>query len=82
MPSFYRFDRQTVEYREAVLPTACRRRVSVEAGVTGLWRKYVGIDGAAVGIDRFGLSGPGPAVYQELGVTAKAVVEAARGLTS
>ena len=80
MPSFSRFDRRSPEYRESVLPSACRRRVSIEAGVTDPWRKYVGIDGAAIGIDRFGLSGPGPSVYQELGITAKAVVEAARRL--
>jgi transketolase len=80
LPSFDRFDRQPAEYRESILPSACRRRVSIEAGVTGLWRKYVGLDGATIGIDRFGLSAPGPIVYQELGITAKAVVEAARGL--
>jgi len=81
MPSFDRFDRQPAEYRESILPSGCRRRVAVEAGVTGLWRKYTGLDGAVVGIDRFGLSGPGPAVYQELGITAKAVVDAARALS-
>jgi transketolase len=80
IPSFYRFDRQPAEYREGVLPAACRRRVSIEAGATGLWRKYVGLDGAVVGIDRFGLSAPGPAVYQDLGITAQSVVDAARRL--
>jgi transketolase len=80
VPSFERFDRQSIEYRESILPKACRRRVSIEAGVTGLWKSYVGLDGATVGIDRFGLSGPGAEVYQELGITAKAVVEAVRRL--
>jgi len=80
LPSFSRFDRQPAEYRESILPSSCRKRVSVEAGVTGIWWKYVGLDGAVVGIDRFGLSAPGPIVYQELGITAKAVVEAARKL--
>jgi transketolase len=80
LPSFDRFDRQPAEYRESILPASCRRRVSIEAGVTGLWRKYVGLDGATIGIDRFGLSAPGPIVYQELGITAKAVVDAARAL--
>ncbi len=80
VPSFEIFDRQSAEYREGILPAACRRRVAVEAGVTALWRKYVGLDGAVVGIDRFGLSAPAPEVYQALGVTAEAVVAAARSL--
>jgi transketolase len=80
VPSFEIFDRQDAEYREAILPSACRRRVAVEAGVTGLWRKYVGLDGAAVGLERFGLSAPSPVVYKELGITAEAVVAAVRSL--
>jgi len=80
LPSFERFDRQSAEYRESILPSACRRRVAVEAGVTGLWRKYVGLDGRIVGIDRFGLSAPAPIVFKELGITAEAVVSAARSL--
>ncbi|MBX3750296.1 MAG: transketolase [Opitutaceae bacterium] len=81
LPSFSRFDRQSAEYRESVLPSSCRARVAVEAGVTGLWCKYTGLDGKVVGVDRFGLSAPAPQVYQELGVTAAAVVAAARSLT-
>jgi transketolase len=80
VPSFEIFDRQPAEYRESILPASVRRRVSVEAGVTSLWRKYVGLDGKVVGIDRFGLSAPGPQVYSELGITAAAVVAAARSL--
>ena len=80
LPSFERFDRQSAEYRESILPSACRRRVAVEAGVTGLWRKYVGLDGKIVGIDRFGLSAPAPVVFKELGITTEAVVSAARSL--
>ncbi len=80
MPSFERFDRQSPEYREGNLPGSCRRRVAVEAGVTSLWRKYVGLDGKVVGIDRFGLSGPAPEVFKELGITADAVVAAVRSL--
>jgi transketolase len=80
IPSFEIFDRQTPEYREAILPLACRRRVAVEAGVTGLWRKYVGLDGKVVGIDRFGLSAPSPIIFKELGITTDAVVAAARSL--
>ncbi len=80
LPSFSRFDRQSAEYRESVLPSSCRARVAVEAGVTGLWAKYTGLDGKVVGLDRFGLSAPAPQVYQELGVTTAAVVAAARSL--
>ena len=80
MPSFLRFDRQTAEYRESVLPAACRKRVAIEAGVTALWHKYVGLDGKVVGIDRFGLSAPGNIAMKELGITTEAVVAAARSL--
>ncbi len=80
MPSFSRFDRQSAEYRESVLPSACRKRVAVEAGVSGLWYKYVGIDGKIVGIDRFGLSAPAPMIFKELGITADAVLAAAQSL--
>ena len=78
VPSFEIFDRQSDEYREAMLPSSCRKRLAIEAGVTGLWRKYVGLDGKVVGIDRFGLSAPAPEIFKELGITKEAVVAAAR----
>jgi transketolase len=80
VPSFERFNRQSAEYRESILPKSVRKRVAVEAGVTALWRQYVGIDGAVVGIDRFGISAPGATVFKELGITAEAVVAAAQAL--
>jgi transketolase len=80
MPSFERFNREPAEYREAILPPSCRKRVSIEAGVTPLWREYVGLDGKVVGIDRFGLSAPAPLAMKELGITADAVVAAANSL--
>jgi transketolase len=80
VPSFEIFDRQSEDYRESILPAACRRRVAIEAGVPDLWRKYVGLDGRVVGIDRFGLSAPAPEVYKALGITADAVVAAARSI--
>ena len=80
MPCCERFDRQSAEYRDSILPPSCRARVAVEAGVSGLWRKYVGLDGKVVGIDRFGISAPAPQVYAELGITTAAVIAAARGL--
>ncbi len=80
MPSLERFNRQPAEYRDAILPPSCRKRVAVEAGVTALWREYVGLDGAVVGIDRFGLSAPFAVVMKELGITPEAVVAAAQAL--
>jgi len=78
VPSFEIFDRQPEEYRVSILPSSCRKRVSIEAGVTALWRKYVGLDGKVVGIDRFGLSAPAPQIFAELGVTTEALVAAVR----
>ena len=80
MPSFERFKRQSAGYRESVLPDACRKRVAIEAGVTGLWYQFVGLDGTVIGIDRFGISAPGGTVMKELGITAEAVVAAAQAL--
>jgi transketolase len=80
MPSFYRFDKQPADYREEVLPTHCRRRVAIEAGVTGLWYKYVGLDGKVVGVDRFGLSAPGNIVMEKLGITADSLIKAVETL--
>lgn len=78
LPCFERFERQSAEYRESVLPKACTKRVSIEAGVTGLWWKYVGTEGKAIGIDRFGMSAPGDVVMKELGMTKDHVVAAAK----
>ncbi|MGE4367674.1 transketolase [Thermomonas sp.] len=80
MPSTNVFDRQDAAYRESVLPAACRRRVAVEAGVTGFWRQYVGLDGAVVGIDSFGASAPAEALFPHFGLTVGRIVEAARAL--
>ncbi len=80
MPSMDRFDRQPEDYRESVLPASCRKRVAIEAGVTALWHKYVGDGGKVIGIDRFGYSAPYADVMKELGITADAVVAAARSL--
>jgi transketolase len=78
MPSFERFDAQSAEYKESILPGSCRQRVAIEAGVTALWSKYVGLDGKVVGIDRFGMSGPAPEVFKALGITAENLVAVAR----
>jgi transketolase len=76
MPSTTLFDRQDRAWREAVLPPGIRR-VAVEAASTMPWYKYVGLDGAVVGLDRFGESGQGPAVMQYFGFTAAHVAEVA-----
>ncbi|HEX4366062.1 MAG TPA: transketolase [Rhodopila sp.] len=74
MPCTELFDRQDKAWRDSVLPPGVRR-VSVEAGSTMGWYKYVGLDGAVVGIDRFGESAPGPAVMKFFGFTAEHVAE-------
>lgn len=73
MPCMERFDRQDAAYQESVLPAACTKRIAIEAGVSGLWWKYVGTAGQVIGIDRFGLSAPGGTVMKELGITADSV---------
>ena len=77
MPSMLRFDGQSDEYKESVLPSSCTKRIAIEAGVTGLWYKYVGLEGKGLGIDRFGISAPGNTVMAELGMTGSNVVSAA-----
>jgi transketolase len=80
MPSTNVFDRQPADYRESVLPDACRKRIAIEAGVTDFWRKYVGLDGAVVGIDSFGASAPAEKLFPHFGFTVEHVIEAANAL--
>ena len=75
MPCMERFDRQDDDYRDSILPKSCRNRLAVEAGVSDLWPKYVGLDGVVVGIDRFGISAPGGTVLKELGISVENVVK-------
>src|SRR5437763_1848326 len=81
MPCFERFNRQTQEYREEVLPNDCRKRVAIEAGVTEIWYEYVGLDGKVVGLHDFGMSAPGAEVMKERGIDAQHVIEVAKPLT-
>jgi transketolase len=78
MPCWELFDEQPNEYRAAVLPSAVRARVALEAGATLAWARYVGLDGEIVGLDRFGASAQQAVLYREFGITAEAVAEAAR----
>jgi transketolase len=80
MPSMDTFDAQDDAYKESVLPESVKARVAVEAGVSNLWPKYVGMHGKVVGVDTFGESAPAPEVYKAFGVTAEAVAEAVSGL--
>ncbi|MBE2179717.1 MAG: transketolase [Chthoniobacterales bacterium] len=82
LPCFERFERQTEEYRDFVLPPDCVRRVSIEAGVSQPWHQYVGRRGRVVGIDRFGLSAPGGTVMKTLGISVDALLLAGKSLLS
>jgi len=70
MPCMERFDRQSDAYKAEVLPDSCRKRVAMEAGISTMWYKYVGLDGKVIGVDRFGFSAPGDIVMAELGMDA------------
>jgi transketolase len=80
LPSFERFERQSGEYRDSVLPPDCVRRLSIEAGVTQPWYRYVGRRGHAIGIDRFGLSAPGGTVMKTLGISVDALLQEGKRL--
>ena len=80
MPSTDVFDRQPQDYRDSVLPNGVRKRVAIEAGVSDFWRKYVGLDGEVVGIDRFGASAPAEALFPYFGFTVERVVATVKKL--
>lgn len=80
MPSWERFERQPQEYRDSVLPPEITARVAVEAGVTLGWEKWVGPQGAVVGVDRFGASAPYQTIYEQFGLTPAAIAERALAL--
>ncbi len=80
MPSTTVFDAQDDDYKEAVLPRAVTRRVAIEAGVTGFWAKYVGLDGKVIGIDSFGESAPAGVVFEYFGFTLSNVVKTIKSL--
>jgi transketolase len=80
MPSAEIFQQQPEEYQEAVLPSRLRTRVAVEAGHGDYWRKWVGLDGAVVSLDRFGESGPGAEVMAHFGFSADRIFSVVKGL--
>jgi transketolase len=79
MPSTNVFDKQDQAYKDSVLPKGAKR-VAVEAGVTGGWYKYVGLDGAVVGLDSFGESAPAPELFKHFGFTTDNVVKAVKSV--
>jgi len=80
LPSWELFATQPVEYRHSVLPPEIKARVSIEAAATMGWERYVGSEGIAIGIDRFGVSAPYQEIYQKLGLTARRMAEEAERL--
>ena len=78
MPSFELFEAQSDEYKESVMPSNVRARVAVEAAATFGWHKYVGLDGAVIGLDHFGASAPYKLLFQEFGFTAENVAATAK----
>lgn len=79
MPSTNVFERQDEAYRSSVLPLGLPR-IAVEAGATGGWYRYVGLDGAVVGLDRFGESAPAEQLFQQFGFTAENVADTVKAV--
>lgn len=77
LPSWELFEAQTAAYREEVLPPEIKARIAIEAGSTFGWERYVGSEGAVIGIDRFGASAPADVLYKKLGLTSERVVKKA-----
>ena len=79
MPSFKIFEEQPDEYKMSIFPHGVPK-ISIEAGATQGWWKYIGRDGVAIGLDRFGASAPGPIAMEKLGISVGHVVEAAKSI--
>jgi len=77
MPSWELFDAQPADYHNEVLPLGIKARISIEAGIPLGWERYVGLNGAIIGLPRFGASAPGKVLYDKLGMTAQHVVDEA-----
>jgi transketolase len=81
MPSTLQFDQQDAAYKESVLPKSVRARIAVEAASADYWLKYVGLDGAVIGMQSFGASAPDKALYQHFGITKEAIIAAAQRIS-
>ncbi len=82
MPCTDLFDKQDAAYKESVLPSSVTARAAIEAGTTALWYKYVGLNGAVIGMDCFGESAPAKELFEHFGITANKLAEAAKELLS
>jgi transketolase len=80
LPCWEIFAAQSPEYQDSVIPRTIKARVSIEAGVTLGWQRWVGSEGVAIGLDRFGASGPGGVLMKKFGLDADAVVHAVTSL--
>ena len=80
MACFERFERQSDAYKTSILPQSCTARIAIEAGVSDTWGRYLGLEGKAVCIDRFGLSAPGSTVMNELGISIDNICSVAQSL--
>ncbi len=80
MPSWDLFAQQSDDYKESVLPHTCTNRISIEAGATFGWERFVGLKGIAIGIDHFGASAPAEQLYKHFGITTDHIIEEARKL--
>jgi transketolase len=78
LPCWEAFDRQDEAYRESVLPSAARKRVTIEAGASFGWERYAGDEGAIIGIDHFGASAPAGTIFEHFGFTPDRVADVAR----
>lgn len=80
LPSWELFDQQPADYREAVLPSKVRARIAVEAAGKLGWERYVGLDGAVIGLDHYGASAPAEMLYEKFGITIQQMILTAKGL--
>ena len=78
LPSWELFEAQSAEYRESVLPSDIKARVSIEAAAPLGWERYVGSEGVAIGISHFGASAPAGVLYEKFGLTARRMADEAK----
>ena len=75
MPSWELLNLQPEEYKQQVLPAEITKRVSIEAGSTFGWQRYLGLEGKAIGVDNFGESAPYEELYEHFGITKEAIID-------
>ncbi|CUB46142.1 Transketolase [Bacillus amyloliquefaciens] len=80
MPSWDRFEKQSAEYKNSVLPPNVTKRLAIEMGSSFGWGKFTGLEGDVLAIDRFGASAPGETIMKEYGFTAENVVDRVKKL--